>query len=173
MSNFHPDTGGRRWSLAQVRWFSPAAGRAGCCRQIPLCVGSTHRVPATLGLPRSRACALPIYAAQAPGFSLWSGPCVACGSSFWVLHNSSDLVVPAFCALPAGAAQAARSLKGALSPGAGRAFSPPRPQPQFPPAPVGCGCVRLVFSRDPPGRCRPSRISGSLWLETGGLFAVR
>ena len=40
----------------------------------------------------------------------------------------------------------------------------------FPPALVGC--VRLVFSCDPPGRCQPSRISGSLWLETGGLFAV-
>ena len=50
------------------------------------------------------------------------------------------------------------------------AFSPLRPQPQFPPAPVRC--VHLVFSRYPPGGCRPSRISGSLWLETGGLFAV-
>ena len=25
---------------------------------------------------------------------------------------------------------------------------------------------------NPPGRCQPSRISGSLWLETGSLFAV-
>ena len=31
--------------------FSPAAGRAGRCRQTSLCVGSTRRVPATLGLP--------------------------------------------------------------------------------------------------------------------------
>ena len=30
--------------------FSPAAGRAGRCRQTSLCVGSTHRVLATLGL---------------------------------------------------------------------------------------------------------------------------
>ena len=30
--------------------FSPAIGRAGRCRQISLCVDSTHRVPATLGL---------------------------------------------------------------------------------------------------------------------------
>ena len=37
-------------SLAQ---FSPAAGSAGRCRQILLCVGSTHRVPAALGLPRT------------------------------------------------------------------------------------------------------------------------
>ena len=54
VSNFCPDTGGQRWSLVQVRQFSPVAGRAGRCRQISsLCVGSTHRLPATLGLPRT------------------------------------------------------------------------------------------------------------------------
>ena len=39
--------------LGSLVQFSPAAGRAGRCRQIPLCVDSTHRVPATLGLPRT------------------------------------------------------------------------------------------------------------------------
>ena len=40
--------------------------------------------------------------------------------------------------------------------------------------PAACVCSQeLDSSRDPPGGgCRPSRISGSLWLETGGLFAV-
>ena len=38
-------------------------------------------------------------------------------------------------------------------------------------APCVCSGV-LVSSPNPPGRCRPSRISGSLWLETGSLFAV-
>ena len=33
--------------------FSPATGRAGRCRQMSLCVDNTHRVPATLGLPRT------------------------------------------------------------------------------------------------------------------------
>ena len=33
--------------------FSPAAGRAGSCRQISLCAGSTRCVPATLGLPHT------------------------------------------------------------------------------------------------------------------------
>ena len=89
-----------------------------------------------------------------------------CGSSFLVFHKSADSVAPAFCAFPAGAAQAARSLLGALS-AVRCAFSPLRAQPQFPTAPVRC--VHLVFSRYPPGGCRPSRISGSLWLETGGL----
>ena len=52
VSNFCPDTGGRRWSRVQVRWFSPAAGREGRRRHMSLVsVGSSHRVPATLGLP--------------------------------------------------------------------------------------------------------------------------
>ena len=46
---------------------------------------------------------------------LGNGPCVVCGSSFRVLHKSADSVGPAFCAFSAGAAQAARSLTGALS----------------------------------------------------------
>ena len=40
---------------------------------------------------------------------------------------------------------------------------------------LGAPCVcsgELVSSCDPPGGCQPSRISGSLWLETGSLFAV-
>ena len=45
-------------------------------------------------------CAFPIYTAQAPGCSIWSGPCVECGSSFPVLHNSADSVAPVFCAFP-------------------------------------------------------------------------
>ena len=104
--------------------------------------------------------AFPVYAAQAPGCSRWSGPCVVCGSSFQVLHKSADSVVPVFFAFRAGAAQAARSSTGALSPGAVRLL----------PSMAPVGCLHPVFSRDPPGRCRPSRISGSLWLETGGLL---
>ena len=39
--------------LGSLVQFSPAMGRVGHCRQIPLCVDSTHRVLATLGLPRT------------------------------------------------------------------------------------------------------------------------
>ena len=39
--------------LGSLVQFSPAAGRAGRCRQTSLCVGSTRCVPATLGLPRT------------------------------------------------------------------------------------------------------------------------
>ena len=131
VSNFLPDIGGRRWSLAQVRWFSPAAGREGRCRQTSLCVGSPRRVPATLVCPAHDVC-FPIYTAQAPGCSVWSGPCVACSSSFPVPHKSADWAGPAFCAFPVQAAPAARSLMGASS--------PLRAQPQL----LRSGRVRLV-----------------------------
>ena len=163
MSNFRPDPDGLRWSLVQVT--SSVALRGG------------------------RGTAFPVYAAQAPGCYILSVPCAVRSSSPPMFHKSADSAAPAFCAFPAQAVQAARSLTGALFPGCGapspllgpslsfrlsqsgaHAFSSPRPQPQSPPAPVGC--VRPGSSRDPPGGCRPSRISGSLWLETGGLFAV-
>ena len=80
---------------------------------------------------------------------MWSGPCIECGSSFQVLHNSVDSVAPACCVFPglsgSGSQRLARVLRGAahlfplqraaqagrslsvLSPGAARLF-PPRPQ---------------------------------------------
>ena len=63
-------------------------------------------------------------------------------------------------------------------PGGGRARSPRcgAPSPLRSPSLSFCACGRrsgapcvcseeLVSSRDPPGGCQPSRISGSLWLE--------
>ena len=150
----------------QVRLFSRAAGREGRCRQMSVaCVGSTRSVPATLGLPRSRVCAFPVYTAPAPGCSIWSGPCLACGSNFRVLHKSTDSVGPAFCAFPALAAQAARSLMGALSPRA-MCFVPSGVPASVSPraSRVRAPCVfsgELASSRDPSSRCRPSR-----WMST-------
>ena len=63
-----------------------------------------------------------------------------------VLHKSADSAAPVFCAFPARAAQAARSLTGAL-PRVRRAFCPPRSQPHFLPVPVGC--TRLLPSAFP------------------------
>ena len=68
----------------------------------------------------------PVYTAQAPGCSIWSGPCVECSSSFRVLHKSADSVAPAFCVFPALSGPGSQSL-GALSTGMPRLF-PPRPQ---------------------------------------------
>ena len=161
MSNFRPDPGGRRWSLVQVRWFRRAAGREGPCRQVSLAgVGRTRSVPATLGSPPLAACAFPVCPAPAPGWSLCYGPRVACGSSFQVLHKSAASVGPGFCAFPAQAAQAARSLTGAVSPGAVRLIpsSVPASVSRWSGAPSICS-GELASSRDPPGACQPYRIS--------------
>ena len=107
--------------------FSPAMGRAGCCRQISLCAGSTPRVPATLGLPRSRVSVLSLStllrllaALHGAGPALSAVPVFRSSTKTWIrLHLR---VVSS----PASAVQAARGL-GSLSPGAARLF-PPRPQ---------------------------------------------
>ena len=54
--------------------------------------------------------AFPVYAALAPDCSIWSMPCVACGSSFQVLHKSVYLVAPAFCAFPGPSSSSSQEL---------------------------------------------------------------
>ena len=58
--------------------FSPAAGRAGRCRQISLCVDSTHRVPATLGLPHTGVSVLsPSTLLRLPAALYGAGPALS------------------------------------------------------------------------------------------------
>ena len=122
--------------------FSRTAGREGRCRQISLvCVGSTHSAPATLGLPCSQVCAFPISTEQAAGCSIWSGPCVACSSSFWIFHKSVDSIGPAFCAFPCPSSSGSQELDRRTLPGCG-APSPLRGPGLFPLTPVRY--VRLV-----------------------------
>ena len=68
--------------------------------------------------PGSPVCALPVYTAQALGCSIWSVPCLACGFSFGSSTKVRTQLRLRFVPSLAGAAQAARSLTGALSPGA-------------------------------------------------------
>ena len=176
VSNFRPDTGRRRWSCSGSLVQS-CCGEGGALQADIAVCGEHSPCSGHIMFARSRVCALPVYTAQAPGCSIWSMPCIACGSSFWVLHESVDSIAPVFCAFPGPSSIRQPGAGRAHSPRARCAFSPLRPQTQFPQTqfpqtqfPVGC--MRLVFSHDPPGGCRPCRISGSLWLETGGLFAV-
>ena len=107
----------------------------------------------------------------------FSGPSLS-GSGFQVLQKGTDSAGPAFCAFLIRAAQAARSLTSALSPGA--VPGAVRRIPSVIPDSVSAcwsdaPCVssgKLISGCDPPGKCQPSRISGSLWLETGSLFAI-
>ena len=150
--------------LGSLVQFSPATGRAGRCRQISLCVDSTPRVPARLAFaPYRGVCAFPVYTAQAPGCSIWSGPCIECGSSFRVLHKSADSVAPAFCAFPGLSGPGSQRLGGTLS-GCGAPFPSAAAVCAAGRVPAACVCSEeLASSRNPPGgRCRPSRISGIL-----------
>ena len=92
--------------------------------------------------PYRGVCAFPVYTAQAPGCSIWSRPCVACGSSFQILHKSMDSVGPAFCAFPGQSSSGSQELDRGHSPRVWYALSPRWSQPQFPRVPVGC--VHLV-----------------------------
>ena len=75
--------------------------------------------------PAQGCLCFPVYTAQAPGCSIWSGPCVECGSSFRVLHKSADSVAPACCVFP-GLSGPGSQRFGALSTGARRLFPPRR-----------------------------------------------
>ena len=64
--------------LGSLVQFSPAAGRAGRCRQMSLCVGSTPRVPATLGLPRTGVSVLsPSTLLRLPAALYGAGPALS------------------------------------------------------------------------------------------------
>ena len=64
--------------LGSLVQFSPAAGRAGRCRQISLCVGSTCRVPAALGLPRTGVSVLsPSALLRLPAALYGAGPALS------------------------------------------------------------------------------------------------
>ena len=96
-------------------------------------------------------------------------------SGFRVFHKGAGSVGPTFCAFPGGVAQAARSLRSALSPGAARLL------PSVVPASVSLcsGHVRLVsvlgswtLAATLLADVDHPESQGSLWLEAGGLFAV-
>ena len=145
--NIHPDTGGRRWSLVQVAGSTTLRGGTGA--------------------------ALRVYAAQAPGCSIWSVPCAVRGSSPRVFHKTADSAPPAFCAFPSPSSSGSQELDGRTLPGCSAPSPLCSPSLSFRQRLRCSGVCAPVSSRDPPGGCQPSRISGSLWLETGGLFAVR
>ena len=72
--------------------------------------------------------AFPSTLLRLPAALYGAGPALR-GSSPRVLHESADSAAPAFCAFPIRAAQATRSLTGALSPGAVRLLPSASPAP--------------------------------------------
>ena len=99
-------------------------------------------------------------------------------SGFRILHKDADSVGPAFCVFPSWSRSGSQELDKRTLPHSPRVWctSPLHgPSLSFHARRSGAPCVssgELDSSCDPPSGCRPSRISGSLWLETGSLFAV-
>ena len=151
--------------LCSLVQFSPATGRSGCCRQISLCGEHSPCSGHTGFALLTGVCAFPVYTAQAPGCSIWSEPCVECGSSFQVLHKSADSVAPAFCVFPGLSGSGSQGL-GRPLPGGGpsplRVFSLRGEQPRQPEAWAHFAQMRHTFSLCGPSTRRRSGLRKSL-----------
>ena len=129
--------------LGSLVQFNPAAGRAGRCRQISLRVGSTHHVPATLGLPRTGVSVLsPSTLLRLPAALYGAGPALSAVPVFGSSTEAQVRLRLRFVLSPACAVQAARGL-GALYPDAARLF-PPWPQRAHRLGACGLGLFRGV-----------------------------
>ena len=105
--------------LGSLVQFRPGAGRAGAadrhhCVWGALAVFRPHWV-----CPAHGCLCFPVYTTQAPGCSIWSGPCVECGSSFSGPPQERGLVAPAFCAFPGLSGLGSQRLDGYTLPGCG------------------------------------------------------
>ena len=101
--------------LGSLVQFSPAAGRAGRCWQMSLCVGSTRRGPATLGLPRTGVSVLsPSALLRLPAALYGAGPALRAVPVFGSSTEARVRLCLRFVPSPASAVQPARGL-GALS----------------------------------------------------------
>ena len=107
--------------LGSLVQFSPAAGRAGRCRQMSLCVGSTRRVPATLGLPRTGVSVLSPSTLRLPAALYGAGPALSAVPVFGSSTTAQIRMRLRFVSSPASAVLAARGL-GAFSLGTVRLF---------------------------------------------------
>ena len=97
--------------LGSLVQFSPSAGRAGRCRQISLCVGSTPRVPATLGLPRRGVSVLsPSTLLRLPAALYGAGPALSAVPVFGSSTKARIRLRPRVVSSPASAVQAAKGL---------------------------------------------------------------
>ena len=162
---------------------SPATGRAGRCRQgalqtdVAVCGEHSPCSGHTGFAPYRGVCAFPVHTAQAPGCSIWNGPCAECGSSLRVLHSIADSVAPACCVFPglsgSGSQRLVRVLPGAVclfppvsGPGGQRLGRPlPGRGAPFPSAVSGSGSQRLA--RTLPGCGAPFPSAASAWAARG------
>ena len=155
--------------LGSLVQFSPAAGRAGRCRQLSLCVGSTHRVPATRGLPRAGVSVLPPSTLLRLSAALYgAGPALSVVPVFRSSTKARIRLSLRVVSSAASAVQAARGL--APSPQMRCAFSLRGERPGQPEAWVTSPRVRRAFSLCGPSAHLQLRLRKSS-DRNRGLFA--
>ena len=108
--------------LGSLVQFSPATGRAGRCRQMSLCMGSTRRVPATLGLPRTGVSVLsPSTLLRLPAALYGAGPALSAVPVFRYSTKARIRLRLRFCAFPGLSGSGSQRL-GRPLPGCGAPF---------------------------------------------------
>ena len=80
--------------------FSPAAGGPGAADRHRCVWGALPVFRPHWVCPAQGCLCFPVYTAQAPGCSTWSGACAECGSSFRVLHNTRGFGCACVLCLP-------------------------------------------------------------------------
>ena len=115
------------WSVALVLSEAvPFVYLASVCRSLQCLIsaltqegggGLPFKFASSVALQGGRGAAFPVYTAQALGCSIRSVSCVACGSSFRVLHKTADSVVPAFSAFHSLSSSGSQELDGCTLPG--------------------------------------------------------
>ena len=146
------------------------------------CVGSTRSVPATLGLPRSRVCAFPSTLLRLQAALQGAGPELRALPGpkplrfrFSGTPQKCRLSWACVLCLPRLSCSGSQELEECTLPGCSAPYPLRSPSLSFQAHQFGTPCVcsgKLISGCDPPGGGQPSRISGSLWLEAGSLFAV-
>ena len=162
----------------------PCCGEGGALQtNVTGCVGSTHSVPATLGLPPLMACVLSpstLLRLQAalqgagPELRALPGP-KPFRFRFLGTPQRRRLAWACVLCLPRPEQLSCQELDERILPGCRVPYPLQGPSLSFQACWSGAHCVssgELISGSDPPGRCQPSRISGSHLLETGSLFAV-
>ena len=125
--------------------------------------------------PLRGVCAFPSTLLRLPAALYGAGPALSAVPVFRSSTKARVRLLLRLC-LPRPSSSGRQGLDGRPLPGAVRLLPSAVPASASARASrvrAACVCSReLASSRDPPGGCRPSRISGSLWLEAGSLFAV-
>ena len=152
--------------LGSLVQFSPAAGRAGRCRQISLCVDSTQCAPAPLGLPRTGVSVFsPSTLLRLPSALHGLGPALSVVPVFGSSTKARIRLRLRVVSSPASAVQASRACT--LSPRMRRTFSLRGERPRQPEACAPSPRVWRTFSLcSPSARCR-SGLSKSLDRNRG------